>query len=250
MRELVINTVYDGNHTQTSDPTVADDIIVNHIKPLLLSFDNITYEGAYDITSYSTRYCFAIDGISNILLFFEHSTSISYPINIGICRQDQKDSANSLLYSNWGYVNFESGVGTKFKTTVYTISKSNKLKTIATYASSVTSYFTLSLVNVNNQRHIFISTHETNVRNYLYPDNNMGIRYEIYTTGITNNLDGIALYRRALINNSSILLGQLDDLYQYSHSNFNIKSIFNVIDVDGIKYRQIGSYGLFIEDNE
>ena len=222
---------------------VGNDTIDRFVKPYLLQFDNITYEGSYDITDGITRYCFAIEGYENLLLFLQPQNSSSSPITYGICTVASKSNNESLSVRSAG----STAVTSEFKITmmkIYTISKSNRLTTLGfTTNTDYRKNPSYSFVRQGNSRYIYTPN------DVLYLDSSPNATRRTYTTAVSNNLNEIALKRQAIVTNGSTLMDQLEDLYQFYNNNFT-QCNYTLIDINGLTYRQIGPNGIFIEDNE
>ena len=226
---------------------VANDVIVNIIKPYLLSFSNVAFEGSYNIDTNVWRHCFEVDGYNNLLLFLQCQESTE-PIVVGICTMEEKNSTDSERKESCGYTEYNSG-RILFNLILHNIASENILKMIGfSHRENGNIGVITAFVKQNADRYIYFMNE--NYNSYLYPDLYPGAERSIYTAAPNNRIDGVVLSRHAIVREGSNLIGQLDDLFQYSHKDFDDFRISNRIAVDGIIYRQIGSYGIFIEDDE
>lgn len=274
METLYVN--YSGPHrTERSAENNHIDrlnMFETHLKPLLESFTNITFLKRVDNSNIQTVYRFKIDGFDNILLSFwfnsPSNTSTTSYYYIGLSKIENVDTWDfNPELRNWSYP-----VNELTKSESVTDEDGNK----TTYYWIEISFYQMYIKDLNNILHVFYCATRTNeypISAYVFDhDNNeQDVVVAVYSSnafdsyydesytactlpenvGISFASDTQCLVEDMVLVLNNTFKGILRNLVKIYNNKWNAQtntsSAGNLIEIDGMRYRQINNR-LFVRD--
>lgn len=217
------------------------------------AFDNVELVEKFNISGNAYRYIYLVNGFENIYFCLENSTTASSNLvylsfRIAANIHATANAGNSLYTTQFGAV-YGSGIG--FDS--YILAKNNNV-----YGITVTQYgipIPLNIfVNQSGEKYIIRAMGSTGEAISAYADDATGSRYYI------NNMANYAYAEseKALLKNAIVTLANTQSsnyVLKVSELFFVISSQLQtftlaLIDIEGVKYRQVGAQYLFALDGD
>lgn len=215
------------------------------IRPILTAYDNITFVERYTVASGRYRDIYAIDEIENLYFTLENESTTNGYITV---RVFLKDNVYTNTYIETYTVNCVTDIVVDyfaFNNFLYTFSKNNKL-------------YALMLAPKNALAPAFVAFES----GYIYiketacKDDIAGSKQSLnrYIPNVTYAEAEKALFSKQIIttsnNSSSTPFQSISNvIFKILNQQFNTMN-FSLIDIDGVKYRQVYQYYLFIENGD
>lgn len=248
----MITTTLAGEGTSPGYAVV--DLIQGDLRDLLTSYDNIHFVDSYPMTQ-GVRDVYEIDGFEDYYVCFENSGSgnSTYMYVEIFKRGDEQTSGSSsaIVYDGDAGGSYTTILNvSRYECVCYTFSKNNILYGIAFNYNGSTphSYLAFLIQDSGN----YICRNEN-----VVVEGTGGTKYYInqYYPNGTYSITEKAIKVKPMItainnSNSYAIIDMLDNLYKFINAAFYNTYNFTLIEVDGVRYRQVYLHYLFLEDGD
>lgn len=226
------------------------NMLQGDLRQLLTSYSNVTYINSYTIGN-KVRDVYSIDGFDAYYIYFEATMESSSGYHImGVCLQGSETA-------NTGIVSLQTGTTTATQIenmytifcNCYTFSKNNILYGLLFDSNGTTpnGYIAFNIQDSGNyicfgDRALFETAGGAPYYiNYSYPQGTYSVEEKAIKVK--------PMITATQTSSSAAIIDMLDNIYKFINAAFNTMN-FTLIEVNGIRYRQIYQHYLFVEDGD
>ena len=228
----------------------AISMLQGDLRQLLSAYSNVTYIASYDIATNKVRDVYAIEGFEAYYIYFEATSGTSAYHTMGVCLRGNEDT-NTVIVSLLTGTNTTTQVENIYtlQCNCYTFSKNNILYGLLFDYNDTTpnGYIAFNIQDSGNyicfgDRALFETAGGAPYYiNYTYPQGT----YSVAEKAIKVK----PMITATQTSGSSAIIDMLDNVYKFINAAFNTM-YFTLIEVNGVRYRQVYQRYLFLEDGD